>query len=196
MADVRLWLCGIFILTQMHGLGWSRLVRWLVAGFYVAAALLIYSSWGWMQLNEIIRIPVIEYLLVFVLAGLIALDSGLPGASASSRTLAIDFRWKELIIRKSRMANNTPAHKWERLLFSSHCKRIIMMNTLSGKVAVITGASRGLGRAIAMLFAREGAKVVLAARSQKDIDQNAAEFRAGGHQAVSFVCDVSDPGPG
>jgi glucose 1-dehydrogenase len=68
-----------------------------------------------------------------------------------------------------------------------------MMNTLSGKVAVITGASRGLGRAIAMLFAREGAKVVLAARSQKDIDQNAAELRADGHQAVSFVCDVSDP---
>jgi glucose 1-dehydrogenase len=68
-----------------------------------------------------------------------------------------------------------------------------MMNTISGKVAVITGASRGLGRAIAMLFAREGAKVVLAARSQKDIDQNAAELRADGHQAVSFVCDVSDP---
>jgi phosphatidylserine synthase len=64
---------GIFILTQMHGLGWSRPVRWLVAGFYLAAALLIYSSRGWVKLNEIIRIPMIEYLLVFVLAGLIAL---------------------------------------------------------------------------------------------------------------------------
>ena len=64
---------GIFILTQMHGLGWSRRVRVLVAGMYVAAALFIYSSRGWSQLNEIIRIPLIEYLLVFVLAGLIAL---------------------------------------------------------------------------------------------------------------------------
>ena len=67
------------------------------------------------------------------------------------------------------------------------------MDKLSGKVAVITGASRGLGKAIAMLFAQAGAKVVLSARSQKDIEQNAAELRADGHQAVSFACDVSDP---
>jgi hypothetical protein len=71
---------GIFILTQMHGLGWSRLVRALVAAVYVAAALFIYSSRGWPQLNEILRIPLIEYLLVFVLAGLIALGLWLAGA--------------------------------------------------------------------------------------------------------------------
>jgi hypothetical protein len=64
---------GIFILTQMHGLGWNRWVRWLVTGLYVAAALFIYSNRGWVQLNEIVRIPVIEYVLVFVLAGLVAL---------------------------------------------------------------------------------------------------------------------------
>jgi hypothetical protein len=64
---------GIFLLTQMHGLGWNRLVRWLVAVFYAAAAIFVYSSRGWIQLNEVIRIPVIEYLLVFVLAGLIGL---------------------------------------------------------------------------------------------------------------------------
>jgi glucose 1-dehydrogenase len=66
------------------------------------------------------------------------------------------------------------------------------MNTLTGKVAVITGASRGLGKAIAQTFARNGAKVVLAARSRKDIEQNAAELRAEGYEAVTFVCDVSD----
>jgi glucose 1-dehydrogenase len=66
------------------------------------------------------------------------------------------------------------------------------MNTLTGKVAIITGASRGLGKAISTLFAHEGAKVVLAARSQKDIEQNAAELRAEGHEAATFVCDVSD----
>jgi hypothetical protein len=70
---------GIFILTQMHGLGWSRLARWLVACLYIAAAVFIYSSRGWVQLNEIIRIPVIEYLLVFVLAGLVALGIWIAG---------------------------------------------------------------------------------------------------------------------
>ncbi|MGD0751239.1 MAG: SDR family oxidoreductase [Anaerolineales bacterium] len=67
------------------------------------------------------------------------------------------------------------------------------MNTLNGKVAVITGASRGLGKAIATLFAQAGAKVVLAARSPQDIGQIAAELQAGGHAAVTFTCDVSDP---
>jgi hypothetical protein len=70
---------GIFILTQMHGLGWSRQVRWLVAGVYIVAAIFIYSGRGWVQLNEIIRIPAIEYLLVFVMAGLIALGLWIAG---------------------------------------------------------------------------------------------------------------------
>ena len=65
--------------------------------------------------------------------------------------------------------------------------------SLKGKIAVVTGASRGLGKAIAMLFARNGAKVVLAARSQKDIEQNVAELREDGYTAVACVCDVSDP---
>ena len=63
---------GIFILTQMHGLGWSKLVRGLVAGLYIVAVLFIYSSRGWVQLNENVHIPVIEYLLVVALSGLIA----------------------------------------------------------------------------------------------------------------------------
>ena len=67
------------------------------------------------------------------------------------------------------------------------------MKTLEGKVAVITGASRGLGKAIATLFAREGAKVVLAARSKSDIVQNVADIHAEGLDAVAFPCDISDP---
>jgi NAD(P)-dependent dehydrogenase (short-subunit alcohol dehydrogenase family) len=67
------------------------------------------------------------------------------------------------------------------------------MKTLENKVAIVTGASRGLGKAIAFIFARNGAKVILAARSQKDIEQNAAELRLEGYEAVAFVCDVSDP---
>jgi NAD(P)-dependent dehydrogenase (short-subunit alcohol dehydrogenase family) len=67
------------------------------------------------------------------------------------------------------------------------------MDTLKGKVAVITGASRGLGKAIATLFAQEGARVVLAARSKQDIERIAKELHAEGYTAVTFVCDVSDP---
>ncbi len=67
------------------------------------------------------------------------------------------------------------------------------MNTLKGKVAVVTGASRGLGKAITTLFAREGAQVVLSARSEADIEQNAAALRAEGLEAVAFPCDVSVP---
>jgi len=67
------------------------------------------------------------------------------------------------------------------------------MKTLGGKVAVITGASRRLGKAIATLFAREGAKVVLSARSIKDIEQNALSLRMEGLEAIAFPCDVSDP---
>ncbi len=67
------------------------------------------------------------------------------------------------------------------------------MNILSGKVAVVTGASRGLGLAIASLFAHEGASVVLSARSARNIEQNAAALRDEGYTTVPFVCDVSDP---
>jgi glucose 1-dehydrogenase len=67
------------------------------------------------------------------------------------------------------------------------------MNKLEGKVAVITGASRGLGKAIALLFAREGARVVFSARSKKEIEQNASELRSEGLEAATFACDVSDP---
>jgi len=67
------------------------------------------------------------------------------------------------------------------------------MNTIENRIAVVTGASRGLGKAIAFTFARAGARVVLAARSQKDIEQNAAELNAEGHAVVIFPCDVSDP---
>jgi len=66
------------------------------------------------------------------------------------------------------------------------------MKTLEGKVAIITGAGRGLGKAITTLFAREGAKVVLSARSINEIEQNTADLQTEGWEAVSYPCDVSD----
>lgn len=63
---------GMFIISQMHGLGWSKRVRWMVGLVYLLAAGIIYTPRGWKQVNEIIRIPLIEYLVAFVIAGLIA----------------------------------------------------------------------------------------------------------------------------
>ncbi len=61
---------GVFVITQMHGLGLSRLVRGLILTAYIASALWVYSERGWDKLNEIIRIPLIDYLLVLILAAL------------------------------------------------------------------------------------------------------------------------------
>jgi dehydrogenase/reductase SDR family member 4 len=58
---------------------------------------------------------------------------------------------------------------------------------LENKVAIVTGASRGIGRSIAELFAREGAKVVLAGRKQETLDKVA---RAIGSNARPIVCHV------
>ncbi|RME43867.1 MAG: hypothetical protein D6791_14510 [Chloroflexi bacterium] len=63
---------GIFVITQMHGLGLSRRSRGLLLALYIAAVLFVYNGRGWARLNEIVRIPVIDYLAVLLLAGLIA----------------------------------------------------------------------------------------------------------------------------
>ncbi len=67
------------------------------------------------------------------------------------------------------------------------------MKSLQGKVAIITGASRGLGKAIAKEFAAAGAKVVLSGRSKDQIEKTAADLKAQGMEATAFVCNVSDP---
>lgn len=66
------------------------------------------------------------------------------------------------------------------------------MNELEGKVAVITGASRGLGKKIGQTFARSGAKVVLSSRTKESLEANTSELCAAGLQAAACVCDVSD----
>lgn len=64
------------------------------------------------------------------------------------------------------------------------------MKRLEGKVAIITGASSGIGRATALLFAKEGAALVLAARRQKELDDLVAEIRGADGKAVALAGDV------
>lgn len=64
------------------------------------------------------------------------------------------------------------------------------MGRLAGKVALITGASAGIGRATARLFAAEGARLVIGARRQGELEDLAAEIRASGADAVALAGDV------
>ncbi|NII40530.1 NAD(P)-dependent dehydrogenase (short-subunit alcohol dehydrogenase family) [Curtobacterium flaccumfaciens] len=64
---------------------------------------------------------------------------------------------------------------------------------LAGKVVLISGASRGIGAAAARLFAREGAAVVLAARSTDALDAVVAAVRADGGTADAVALDLADP---
>jgi NAD(P)-dependent dehydrogenase (short-subunit alcohol dehydrogenase family) len=66
------------------------------------------------------------------------------------------------------------------------------MSALSNKVAIITGASSGIGYATAKLFAREGAKVVVAARRQAELDALVEEITQAGGHAVALAGDVKD----
>jgi 3-oxoacyl-[acyl-carrier protein] reductase len=63
---------------------------------------------------------------------------------------------------------------------------------ISGKVAVIGGASRGIGLAIAKGLADEGAKVVIAARGEDALMTAQKEIQSAGGEALSLVCDLSD----
>jgi NAD(P)-dependent dehydrogenase (short-subunit alcohol dehydrogenase family) len=66
------------------------------------------------------------------------------------------------------------------------------MGKLDGKVAIITGASQGLGRGVALAFAREGCRVALAARSVEALQDVAAEARVLGAEALAVATDVGD----
>src|SRR5688572_7519357 len=67
------------------------------------------------------------------------------------------------------------------------------MGVLDGQVALVTGAGRGFGRAIAERIAAEGAAVALLSRSLAQLDEVAKAIRAPGGQAIGVRCDVTDP---
>jgi len=66
------------------------------------------------------------------------------------------------------------------------------MFSLQDKVGIVTGASRGIGRAIALAFARAGADLALAARSREDLESLGAEIEALGRRAIAVPTDVNE----
>jgi NAD(P)-dependent dehydrogenase (short-subunit alcohol dehydrogenase family) len=65
--------------------------------------------------------------------------------------------------------------------------------SLEGKVAVVTGGSKGIGRAIAIAFAEAGASVALAARGRDSLEATAREVEGAGKRALAIPTDVADP---
>src|SRR5437879_10755181 len=63
---------------------------------------------------------------------------------------------------------------------------------LEGRVALVTGASQGIGHACALELAREGASIAVAARNQQRLDELVAQIAAAGGKASAFVIDVAD----
>ncbi|HEX2386066.1 MAG TPA: YciK family oxidoreductase [Candidatus Binatia bacterium] len=67
---------------------------------------------------------------------------------------------------------------------------------LSGKVTLVTGSSRGIGRAVALAYAKEGAKVFLCARNEAELERAASEIRAAGGEAAFAAIDLARDGAG
>jgi NAD(P)-dependent dehydrogenase (short-subunit alcohol dehydrogenase family) len=66
-------------------------------------------------------------------------------------------------------------------------------HSLSGKRALVTGGSKGIGLAIALALAEAGARVVISARKQADLDEALAQITTSGGEGFAIVCDVADP---
>src|SRR5262249_16765105 len=69
---------------------------------------------------------------------------------------------------------------------------VSLLRRLEGKVAIVTGAGRGIGRAVAVRLAEEGAAVVAAQRAKAEGDELAGSLAAGGHRATFVPTDVRD----
>ena len=71
---------------------------------------------------------------------------------------------------------------------------IVNLFSLEGKAALVTGAGRGIGQAIARTLAQAGADVVIASRTQAELDETAAQIKETGHRAVVIAADLRQKG--
>ena len=82
--------------------------------------------------------------------------------------------------------------EWDRLHEAPE-RRVIMSDTnLAGLTAIVTGATRGIGRAVVTRLAQAGVNVVLVARSENDLAQVRERLEDAGAQAAAFPCDLAD----
>jgi NADP-dependent 3-hydroxy acid dehydrogenase YdfG len=65
------------------------------------------------------------------------------------------------------------------------------VNTLAGKVALVTGAGRGIGKAVSLMLARSGCRVILAARTHEQLEAVASEIRSAGGEALVLPTDLT-----
>src|SRR5215510_15636929 len=91
-------------------------------------------------------------------------------------------------MRRSSVSGARPTSRRSRPFARNHQS---LMFSLAGKVALVTGASRGIGRAIAARLAQQGATVVAAARGDHAAEC-VSELRAAGHLAEALMLDVTD----
>jgi 3-oxoacyl-[acyl-carrier protein] reductase len=82
---------------------------------------------------------------------------------------------------------------WNALTFSEGRNAMASDKPLEGKVAIVTGASRGIGRAIALRLAQDGATLVLASRTAADLEKVASEIKSKGGRATCLPGDLRDP---
>ena len=81
---------GVFVITQMHGLGLKRWVKWVILLAYIAAALLVYAPRGLQNIHQITWIPIIEYLGVLLLAGIFGIGLWITGHIKQRQTKNVD----------------------------------------------------------------------------------------------------------
>ena len=67
-----------------------------------------------------------------------------------------------------------------------------MLTSIQGRTAIVTGGSKGIGKGIAKVFAKQGANIMIAARGKEAADAVVAEIKAAGGTADAHLCDVSD----
>ncbi len=85
-----------------------------------------------------------------------------------------------------------PQQQCRTIMSNTQAETKVETRALTGRIALVTGASRGIGRAVALELAREGAHVIALARTQGALEELDDEIRAAGSEATLVPCDVKD----